>query len=67
METALDAPCFGAGWLAAGPGLRWTDGDATLHVPAGSVVEMRFTLFQHYAVAVAETTAVTTGGRVTAA
>lgn len=49
-DVALDAPCFAGGWLEVEPGLRWSTGDATLHVPADSVVEMRFARFQRYAV-----------------
>ena len=38
----LDAPALGRGWHAPEPGGRWTDGDAHLHLPAGTrLLELR--------------------------
>jgi hypothetical protein len=49
-DVALDAPAFGEGWLAAEGGLRWSGAEAVLHVPAGSVVELRISSMGRYAV-----------------
>jgi collagen type I/II/III/V/XI/XXIV/XXVII alpha len=40
-DIAFDDPRLGAGWLAAEPGMRWTDGDATLDVPSTGMLELR--------------------------
>jgi len=38
----LDGPALGRGWHAPEPGCRWTDGDAHLHLPAGTrLLELR--------------------------
>jgi len=38
---ALDGAALSAGWLAAEPGLRWTDGAAMLHVNGARRLEVR--------------------------
>ena len=40
VDMPLDHGGFRRGWLAAETGMRWTDGDATLDVAPGSVVEL---------------------------
>ena len=47
-EIALDAAVFGQGWWDMADGLRWSNGDATLTVEPGSVVEMRLPRYLKY-------------------
>ena len=40
VAVSLDDPRLGAGWHAVEADLRWTDGDAVLHIDGTSVVEL---------------------------
>nr|MDA8251853.1 Hint domain-containing protein [Rhodospirillales bacterium] len=51
VDMPLDSAAFAAGWHPAEPGLRWSDGDAMLRAPSGSVVEFRLARLARYVAA----------------